>query len=178
MKLRWSMLLPALAFSALLMLLARGLQLDAHALPSALVGHPAPAFALVRLDDANQRLQPADYAGQVWLLNVWASWCAPCRAELPALKRLADASGTQIVGLNYKDTPPQARAFLQSHGNPYAATALDARGQAGIDWGVTGVPETFVIDRHGVVRHKHAGPVTDEDVRDRLLPLIKELQRE
>jgi cytochrome c biogenesis protein CcmG/thiol:disulfide interchange protein DsbE len=169
--------LPLAGFTALVLLLGRGLQLDAHELPSPLIGKPAPAFKLQRLDDPGAMLVPAQLRGKVWVLNVWASWCAPCRAELPALRVLAERRTAPVVGLNYKDVPERAREWLQANGNPYAMTALDTQGKAGIDWGVYGVPETFVIDKQGVVRLKHTGPVTPEVVRDALLPLIERLNR-
>jgi cytochrome c biogenesis protein CcmG/thiol:disulfide interchange protein DsbE len=174
-RLRPALLLPMAILLALLALLGRALHSEATPLTSARLNQQAPLFQLERLDDAAARLGPQDLKGEVWVLNVFASWCSPCRAELPALKRLADASGVRIVGLDYKDPPELARSFLQQHGNPYAVTLRDPEGRAGIDWGVVGVPETFVIDRQGVVRLKHVGPVTDEALRRTLLPLIKKL---
>lgn len=177
MRIRPFLGLPLAAFAVLVLLLGRGLQLDAHELPSPLIGKPAPAFNLQRLDDAGAGFVPAQMRGKVWVLNVWASWCAPCRAELPAIQALAVGSRTPVVGLNYKDSAESAREWLKANGNPYALTALDAQGKAGIDWGVYGVPETFVIDQRGVVRHKHTGPLTPEVVRKELLPLIERLNR-
>lgn len=168
-------LLPLLASAALLALLARGLQRDARAEPaSPLLGRPAPALDLERLEAAapDESLQ-----GQVWVLNVFASWCAPCRAELPVLGQLAQQSGVRIVGLDYRDTPELGQAFLKRHGNPYAVTWLDPQGRGSMAWGVTGVPETFVIDRRGIVRLRHTGPVTAEDLQRKLLPLIERLKR-
>lgn len=177
MKIRRFPGLPLAVFAALVLLLGRGLQLDAHELPSPLIGKPAPAFRLPRIDDAAQDFTPAQLRGQVWVLNVWASWCAPCRAELPALQALAGRRVAPIVGLNYKDARDRGLEWLRANGNPYQLTVLDAQGKAGIDWGVYGVPETFVIDRQGVVRHKHTGPLTPEVVRDSLLPVIERLNR-
>ena len=172
MKVKLAALVPLLASAALVALLARGLQRDAQAeTPSPLVGKPAPALNLERLD-GEAEVRP----GEVWVLNVFASWCAPCRAELPVLGQLASESGVRVVGLDYRDTPELGLAFLKRHGNPYALTWRDPEGKGSMAWGVTGVPETFVIDRRGVVRLRHTGPVTTEDLNKRLLPLIKRLQ--
>ena len=164
---------PLLGATALVALLGRGLlQHDARAeTPSPLIGQRAPALALERLDGEAQSLQ-----GQVWVLNVFASWCAPCRAELPVLGQLAEQGGVRVVGLDYRDTPELGLGFLKRHGNPYALTWRDPEGKGSLAWGVTGVPETFVIDRHGIVRLRHTGPVTAEDLNRKLLPLIKGLQ--
>ena len=177
MRIRRFIGLPLAAFAVLVLLLGRGLQLDAAELPSPLIGKPAPAFSLQRLDDPGTSFAPAQLKGRVWVLNVWASWCAPCRAELPALQALAERRVAPIVGLNYKDARERGQEWLRSNGNPYALTAHDVQGKVGIDWGVYGVPETFVIDKQGVVRLKHTGPVTPEVVRDSLLPLIERLNR-
>ena len=172
MKLRLAALLPLLATAALVALLARGLQRDAQAEPvSPLIGKPAPVLDLERLA-GHTPPQP----GEVWVLNVFASWCGPCRTELPVLGQLAEQSGVRLVGLDYRDTPELGLAFLKRHGNPYALTWRDPEGKGSMAWGVTGVPETFVIDRKGVVRLRHTGPVTTEDLNKRLLPLIKRLQ--
>ena len=172
MKLRLAALLPLLATAALVALLARGLQRDAQAEPvSPLIGKPAPVLDLERLDGEAVPLQ-----GQVWVMNVFASWCGPCRTELPVLGQLAQQSGGRIVGLDYRDTPELGQAFLKRHGNPYALTWRDPEGKGSMAWGVTGVPETFVIDRRGIVRLRHTGPVTTEDLDKRLLPLIRKLQ--
>jgi cytochrome c biogenesis protein CcmG, thiol:disulfide interchange protein DsbE len=172
MKLHFAALLPLLAAAALVALLARSLQRDAQAESvSPLIGRPAPALDLERLaGDTPPR------PGEVWVLNVFASWCGPCRAELPVLSQLAEQSGVRIVGLDYRDTPELGLAFLKRHGNPYALTWRDPEGKGSMAWGVTGVPETFVVDRKGVVRLRHTGPVTAEDLNKRLLPLIRTLQ--
>jgi cytochrome c biogenesis protein CcmG/thiol:disulfide interchange protein DsbE len=177
MKKRLLITLPLALFAVLVFFLGRGLQLDARELPSPLIGKPAPGFSLARLDDPEARFAPADLRGQVWLLNVWASWCAPCREELPALKALADRKLVPIVGLNYKDAREQGQRWLGTYGNPYLVSAHDLKGEVGIDYGVYGVPETFVIDGEGVVRFKHTGPLTEAVVRDKLLPLIRKLGR-
>lgn len=174
MTLRLAALAPLLATAALVALLARGLQRDAQAEPaSPLIGRPAPALDLERLD-AGAAAEPLQ--GQVWVLNVFASWCGPCRAEMPVLGDLAQQSGARVVGLDYRDSPELGLAFLQRHGNPYAFTWRDPQGRGSLAWGVTGVPETFVIDRHGIVRLRHTGSVTAEDLSQRLLPLIRRLQ--
>lgn len=174
MKIRLAALLPLLGAFALVALLGRGLlQRDAHAEPtSPLVGKPAPALDLEKLQG-----DAAPQPGQVWVLNVFASWCAPCRAELPVLGQLAERGGVRIVGLDYRDTPELASSFLKRHGNPYSLTWLDPQGKGSLAWGVTGVPETFVIDKRGIVRLRHTGPVTAEDLNKRLLPLIERLKR-
>ncbi|MDR7294728.1 cytochrome c biogenesis protein CcmG/thiol:disulfide interchange protein DsbE [Pelomonas aquatica] len=166
--------LPLLAAAALVGLLGRSLlQRDAHAEPtSPLIGTPAPVLDLQRLEGGAPTPQ-----GEVWVLNVFASWCAPCRAELPVLGQLAEQGGVRVVGLDYRDSQDAAAAFLKRHGNPYAATLLDPQGRGSLAWGVTGVPETFVIDRRGIVRLRHAGPVTADDLQQRLLPLIGRLKR-
>ena len=168
-------LIPLALFLGLLVFLAVGLQRDPREIPSPLVGKPAPAFRLPTLQD-NQSFGPEDMRGKVWLLNVWASWCAPCRQELPVLAELSQRDRVPIYGLNYKDQPDKARALLRVAGNPYLASAVDAEGRVGMDFGIQGVPETFVIDGQGRVRYRHVGPVTAEIWRDRLLPVIRSLQ--
>jgi len=168
--------LPLAVFLALAVMLGLGLQRDPRDLPSALLEQPAPAIDRPLLEDPQQRLQLQDLRGQTWLLNVWASWCAPCRQELPVLAELSKRDGVAIYGLNYKDQPDKARALLRLAGNPYRASAMDSDGRMGMDFGIQGVPETFVIDRQGRVRYRHAGPVTPEIWRDRLLPVIRSLQ--
>ncbi|RTL43558.1 MAG: DsbE family thiol:disulfide interchange protein [Burkholderiales bacterium] len=168
-----SAVIPLIVALALFGLLGRGLlQHDAQAEPaSPLIGKPAPGLDLQRL--AGEGVSPQ---GEVWVLNVFASWCAPCRAELPVLGELSRQGGVRIVGLDYRDTPELGAAFLQRHGNPYAFTLLDPQGRGSLAWGVTGVPETFVIDRRGIVRLRHTGPVTADDLQQRLLPLIAKLK--
>jgi cytochrome c biogenesis protein CcmG/thiol:disulfide interchange protein DsbE len=130
------------------------------------------------MQSPNEKLTPADLKGQVWLFNVWASWCVSCRGEHPVLNQLAQQNVVMIVGLNYKDDPPAAKNWLESLGNPYSVSVMDQDGRIGIDWGVYGVPETFVIDKKGIIRYKHTGPVSDEDVQKVFLPLITQLQGE
>ena len=169
-------ILPLLIFLALAAVLALGLQRDPRALPSALLERPAPAIALPLLDTPARNFDMAQMRGQVWMLNVWASWCGPCREEMPALKVLAGRDAVPLVGLNYKDDPAQARQLLQRIGNPYLASALDADGRVGMDYGVQGVPETFVIDAEGRIRYRHKGPVTAEVWREQLLPVVLSLR--
>ena len=168
-------LLPLGLFGAILLFLAVGLGLNPREVPSPLIGKPAPAFALTRLDDAAKTVTREDLLGQVWMLNVWASWCAPCREEHPLVVDIARRKLVPVYGLNYKDTRAAAKGWLANLGDPYQATLVDADGRVGIDYGVYGVPETFIIDRQGVVRFKHTGPLTPEVLRKRIEPLLKEL---
>jgi cytochrome c biogenesis protein CcmG/thiol:disulfide interchange protein DsbE len=168
--------LPLAVFIAIAGLLAVGLGLDPREVPSPLIGKPAPSFVLPRLDQPGSTIGTEELRGQVWLLNVWASWCVACRAEHSVITALANSGEVEIVGLNYKDTIPEARRWLKQFGDPYVVSAVDADGRVGIDYGVYGVPETFVVDQDGIIRHKHIGPVTTEDVNRDLLPLIRELK--
>ena len=158
--------------------LAIGLRLNPRDVPSPLIGKPAPAFSLPQLEDP-QKIQGAEvFKGQVVLLNVWASWCSSCRQEHPVLLELSKRNVVPLYGLNYKDQRDAAMNSLQQFGNPYVASFQDADGRTGINWGVYGIPETFVIDKHGLVRHKHTGPVTTEVLDTELLPLVEQLQKE
>ena len=168
--------LPFAIFIVLAIVLAFGLRRDPKVLPSALIDKPAPAIDLPLLHDSQQTLKVDGLRGQVWLLNVWASWCAPCRDELPVLMGLAGKDGVAIYGLNYKDKSDVARTWLQRYGNPYRGSAVDSDGRIGIDYGVYGVPETFVIDRAGRIRYRHAGPITADIWQTRLLPVVRSLQ--
>ena len=168
-------LLPLALFAAILLFLGVGLGLNPREVPSPLIGKPAPAFALPRLDAEGQQLSREDLLGQVWMLNVWASWCAPCRDEHPLVIDIARRQLVPVYGLNYKDSRPAASNWLANLGNPYRATLVDADGRVGIDFGVYGVPETFIIDRQGIVRFKHTGPLTPDVVRSKIEPLLKEL---
>ena len=170
-------LLPLGVLFPLLMLLGAGLGRDPQAIPSPLVGRPAPAFALAQLELPEKSFGPQDMKGKVWMLNVWASWCSSCRQEHPLLLDLAQRGVVPIVGLDYMDARPEGAKWLAQHGNPYQLSVLDANGKIGIDYGVYGVPETYVIDKLGVVRLKHTGPVTAEVIETKLLPLIKALTR-
>jgi cytochrome c biogenesis protein CcmG, thiol:disulfide interchange protein DsbE len=167
-------LIPLAVFAALVLFLGKGLELNPREVPSPLIGKPAPAFTLPRLDDSKLSMKRDDLLGQAWVLNVWASWCVPCRAEHPLLIELARKKAAPIYGLNYKDKPEAALGFLKQLGDPFVATLVDADGRVGIDYGVYGVPETFVIDKAGVIRHKHIGPLTPEAVV-RIEALLKQL---
>jgi cytochrome c biogenesis protein CcmG, thiol:disulfide interchange protein DsbE len=169
-------ILPLVAFLILAALLGLGLQRDPRALPSALLDRPAPAIRLPLLDNAKQRFDADQLKGQVWMLNVWASWCEPCRAELPALKVLSTRDAVPLIGLNYKDDEAQAIALLQRVGNPYLDSVVDVDGRVGMDYGVQGVPETFLIDGAGRIRYRHTGPVTAEVWRDKLMPVVHSLR--
>jgi cytochrome c biogenesis protein CcmG/thiol:disulfide interchange protein DsbE len=170
-------LLPLGFFVILVGFLYVGLFRDPHEVPSPLVDKPAPAFRLAQLDDSTKRLGPEDLKGQVWLLNVWASWCVSCRVEHPLLVELAKTNVVPVIGLNYKDTNALGRRWLADNGNPYQASVVDADGRVGIDWGVYGVPETFVVDKNGVIRYKQIGPITQESLQKTILPLVRELQK-
>lgn len=170
-------LLPFAVFLAIGAALMAGLRRDPHELPSALIGKPAPAFELPVLEADGRTVRASDMRGKVWMLNVWASWCAPCQLEHPLLVDFARRTQVPVVGLNYKDKPEAARAWLQRLGNPYSATLVDPQGRTGIDFGVYGVPETFVIDREGIVRYRQAGPLTAEALEQRVLPLLRQLDK-
>lgn len=171
-------LLPLGLFLALASTLALGLKRpDPQAIPSPLVGKPVPAFSLTQLDDPQKLVTPSQFKGQVWVLNVWASWCTSCRKEHPVLLDFAQKNTVPLIGFNYQDQRDAGNQWLTQHGNPYKLTAFDADGRVGMDLGVIGVPETFVIDKKGQIRFKHAGPVTPDVLNKTLLPLIKELQR-
>lgn len=170
-------LVPLGIFAALVAFLWVGLGKDPSLVPSPLIGKPAPAFRVAQLHDANSQIGNADMLGKVWLLNVWASWCASCRHEHPLFMELARARLVPIYGLNYKDKREDGVNWLSQLGDPYVVSAFDADGRVGIDYGVYGVPETYVIDRQGIIRYKHVGPVTMEALQTRILPLVKELEK-
>jgi cytochrome c biogenesis protein CcmG/thiol:disulfide interchange protein DsbE len=169
-------LLPLIIFLLLVGFLAVGLRLDPREIPSPLVGRSAPDFSLPQLQDPEKVFSPKDVTGKVWLLNVWASWCGGCKDEHPLLMQLAQGGEVPIYGMDYKDRPQEARAWLRQWGNPYLLTAVDETGRVGIDYGVYGVPETYVIDQRGAIRYKQIGPLTEEVVTKKILPLVKELQ--
>jgi cytochrome c biogenesis protein CcmG, thiol:disulfide interchange protein DsbE len=165
-------LIPLGVFLIMLVFLGIGLSLDPREIPSPLIGKPAPAFDLPTLD-SGIRLRSEALKGEGYLLNVWASWCEACRAEHPVLLDLARKGQVRIVGLNYKDTPDKALAWLKAHGgDPYRVVAVDADGRVGINFGVYGVPETFVIDAEGIIRYKHTGPLTPKVLEEKILPLL------
>ena len=183
---------PLVGFIVLVVLLAVGLRLNPREVPSPLVGKPAPAFALPRLVAMEQTFSPRDMQGKVWLLNVWASWCVSCRQEHPILVEIAKDKAITLVGLNYKEVRgdggfdmdkisaetekgmaiERAGTWLRRHGDPYALSVLDLDGRVGIDYGVYGVPETYVIDKAGVIRLKHIGPITPDVFSGKILPLV------
>jgi len=168
-------LIPLALFLVLAGFLAVGLNLNPREVPSPLIGKPAPAFELTKLDAPDQKLRRDELLGKVWVLNVWASWCAPCREEHPLLVEFARRKIAPVYGLNYKDTRPAGLAFLTQLGNPYEASLFDGDGRDGIDYGVYGVPETFVVDKLGTIRFKHVGPLTPEVIAGKIVPLLKEL---
>jgi cytochrome c biogenesis protein CcmG/thiol:disulfide interchange protein DsbE len=168
-------LIPMGIFLVLVLFLGAGLKLDPKEVPSPLIGKPAPAFALARLDDPAQTIRRDDLLGQVWMLNVWASWCVACRQEHPLLVEFAKSKMLPIYGLNYKDQPAAGQKWLRDFGNPYKASLTDLDGRVGIDFGVYGVPETFIMDRQGVVGFKQIGPVTPEVIRTKIEPLVRQL---
>ena len=173
--LRWS--LPLAIFAVIFAFLFIGLFRDPREVPSPLIGKPAPAFALAKLHHPDETLRTADMRGQVWLLNVWASWCVSCRVEHPLLVELGKAKLVPVVGLQYKDKREDGLAWLATNGDPYTMSIVDLDGRVGIDFGVYGVPETFVIDKAGVIRYKQIGPLTTDALKQTILPLVKELQR-
>lgn len=163
------------AFGALVALLSVGLTLNPREVPSPLINKPAPHFQLPQIHEADKVFSERDVIGKVWLLNVWASWCVSCREEHPVLLELAKSNIAPIYGLNYKDKREAGLAWLQRFGNPYQLSAFDSEGKVGIDYGVYGVPETYVIDKRGVIRYKQIGPLTPEIVKQKIIPLVTEL---
>jgi cytochrome c biogenesis protein CcmG/thiol:disulfide interchange protein DsbE len=169
-------LAPLAIFALLIAFFYRGLSLDPKLVPSPLVGKPMPAFSLTRLDDPAVTISDADLKGKVTLLNVWATWCVSCRQEHETLVELAKTGQVDIYGLNYKDNRQDAKRWLARFGNPYVENAFDGDGRVAIDWGVYGAPETFVIDRNGIIRHKHIGPLTVDIINREILPLVAKLK--
>lgn len=166
---------PLILFVLLGLLLAYGLNLDPRKIPSPLIGKSLPSFSLATLADPARQVSRDELKGRVYLLNVWASWCVACRQEHPLLNELARNKAVPIIGLNYKDKREDALGWLGSLGNPYELSLTDTDGRLGIDLGVYGVPETFLIDKEGVIRYKHIGPITPEAWEQKLAPLIREL---
>jgi cytochrome c biogenesis protein CcmG/thiol:disulfide interchange protein DsbE len=169
-------LIPLILFVILVGFLAVGLNRDPQEIPSPLIGKQAPAFELPQLADPQKIFSPESMKGKPWILNVWASWCVACREEHPVLVELGKLQVAPIIGLDYKDKRDDAMAMLARQGNPYLLSAFDAKGRVGIDYGVYGVPETYVIDKAGVIRFKHIGPITMELLRKKIIPLLDELK--
>lgn len=168
---------PLGIFITLVIFLGLGLKLKPSEVPSPLIGKPAPIFSLPNLQTPEKVFASKDLLGKVWLLNVWASWCVACSVEHPLLVEWAREGAVPIYGLDYKDNREDGLTWLRDRGNPYTAVASDADGRVGIDFGVYGVPETFVIDRQGVIRYKQIGPLTAEAWANKILPLVRELQK-
>ncbi len=166
---------PLGLFLVLVVFLGVGLTLNPREVPSPLIGKPAPPFQLPLLHEAEKTFSQKDMLGKVWVLNVWASWCGPCRDEHPIWVDLAKANVVPIYGLNYKDKRADSIAWLQRYGDPYVLSVSDPQGRIGIDYGVYGVPETYVIDKAGVIRFKQVGPVTPAVLKDKIFPLIAKL---
>ncbi len=169
-------LIPIILFAVLGVLLAYGLHLDPRRIPSPLIGKQLPQFELPTLGNPGKIMTNADLRGHVVLVNVWASWCVACKEEHPLLVDLAQTKIVPIIGLNYKDNPADALAELKARGNPYDAIMVDSTGRTGIDWGVYGVPETFVVDKNGIIRYKQIGPITPRVWQQTLLPMVRKLQ--
>jgi cytochrome c biogenesis protein CcmG/thiol:disulfide interchange protein DsbE len=170
-------ILPLVAFLVLSAFLYVGLNLNPHEVPSPLIGKPAPAFSLPQLQQPDQRFSAEEMRGKVWMLNVWASWCVSCREEHPILVSLARQNIVPIYGLDYKDKEEDGKGWLEQHGDPYVLSVADRDGRVGIDYGVYGVPETYVIDKQGIIRYKQIGPITPKVLNEKILPLVAELNR-
>lgn len=168
---------PLLIFIVLAGFLLVGLNLNPREVPSPLIDKPAPAFTLPLLQDPSKRFSSQDMKGQVWLFNVWASWCVSCRQEHPVLMELAQQNIVPIYGLDYKDQRENGLTWLSRGGDPYVLSVMDVEGRIGIDYGVYGVPETYVIDKQGIIRYKQIGPVTKQSLQEKILPLVAELQK-
>ncbi|QWC96381.1 DsbE family thiol:disulfide interchange protein [Polynucleobacter paneuropaeus] len=171
------LLIPLILFVLLVIFLAVGLSRDPHEVPSPLIGKSAPTFELGQLADPQKMFSPESMKGKVWMLNVWASWCVACREEHPLLIEFSKTKTLPIIGLDYKDQRADAMTMLLREGNPYTLSAFDGNGRVGIDYGVYGVPETYVIDKAGVIRYKNIGPITPEILKEKIFPLIAELNQ-
>ena len=188
---------PLIGFAVLVVLLAVGLNLNPSEVPSPLIGKPAPMFSLTKVDAPEQSFSPKDMLGKVWLLNVWSSWCVSCRQEHPVLVEIAKSKAVTLIGLNYKEIRgdgaldsdkiapdvekkmalERSNAWLRQHGDPYSLSVLDLDGRVGIDYGVYGVPETYIIDKAGIIRMKHIGPISPDVFSGKILPLVAELSK-
>lgn len=171
-------LIPLFVFLVLVGFLGFGLTLDPRHVPSPLIDKPAPGFSLPSVWKPDTTLDEKTFSGKVWLFNVWASWCVACRSEHPLLVELAKQNIVPIYGLNYKDTRPNAQRWLNMYGDPYIDSAFDEAGRVGIEWGVYGVPETFIVDRAGIIRYKHVGPINPQVLETTILPIIRTLEKE
>ena len=171
-------LIPLGLFLVLVVFLAIGLGRDPRKVPSPLINKAAPTFRLPQLHAPDKTFSAADMRGKVWVLNVWASWCISCRDEHPLLIEYAKSGAVPIYGLNWKDKPEDALAWLRELGDPYVLSAADLDGRVAIDYGVYGAPETYLIDQGGVIRYKHIGPITRDIWKDKFMPLVQELNRE
>ena len=170
-------ILPLVIFLVLAGFLYVGLGLDPHEVPSPLIDKPAPAFNLPQLHDNAKNFGPEEMKGKVWLLNVWSSWCVSCKEEHPLLLSLSQQNVVPIYGLDYKDKKEDAEMWLKQAGNPYTLNVMDRDGRVGINYGVYGVPETYVIDKQGIIRYKQIGPVTSQSLNEKILPMVAELER-
>ncbi len=166
---------PIIIFGVLVVFLGIGLRLDPRLLPSPLIDRTAPEFHLSQLDEPSRTFSPTELRGQVWLLNTWASWCVSCRQEHPLLLALARSGTVPIYGLNYKDNRSDALQWLKNMGNPYVINVQDSNGRVGMDYGVYGVPETYLIDKTGVIRFKQIGPLNVETLEKTVMPLVRSL---
>jgi cytochrome c biogenesis protein CcmG/thiol:disulfide interchange protein DsbE len=167
------LLLPLVLFVGLVAFLMVGLRRDPHEIPSPLINKPAPAFQLKQLHDPNKTFSAQEMRGKVWLLNFWGTWCPACRDEHPLLVQYSKTGAVPIYGVDYKDERATALQLLEEEGNPYTVTASDPEGRLSIDYGVYGAPETFLIDREGVIRYKQIGPITEEAWQKEILPRVK-----
>ena len=171
-------LVPLTVFALIAITLWKGLDQDPSQLPSPLIGKPAPEFDLPDMEKTEQRFTRDDLLGKVVLLNVWATWCSGCRDEHALLLRIADKEQIPIYAFNYKDDRTSALDWLQRFGNPYRQIGFDASGRVGLDFGVYGLPETYVLDRDGIIRHKHIGPLTEPVWQREVLPVVKALRQD
>ncbi|MBK9160339.1 MAG: DsbE family thiol:disulfide interchange protein [Nitrosomonadales bacterium] len=169
-------ILPLAIFLVVSVFLYMGLGRDTREVPSPLVGKSAPAFVLPMLHEPDKQFSPKEMQGKVWLLNVWASWCGACKDEHPLLMQLSRRNIVPIIGLDYKDKPEDGKAVLRRAGDPYTLSIVDLDGKVGFDYGVYGVPETYVIDKQGIIRYKLIGAVTSQNLQETILPLVAELQ--
>ena len=170
-------LIPLFVFLIMAGFLLKGLFMDPRHIPSVLINKPAPEFNLPTLYNPEKLISKADMKGKVWMLNVWASWCVACRAEHQVLNTIADMGIVDIVGLDYKDEPADGKRWLQQLGNPYKEVLVDKSVRTGIDLGVYGVPESFLIDGEGIIRHKFTGPLNYPDIKGTLVPLLDEIKK-